>query len=190
MEVTVRPATPADAPRLSEIYAYYVEHTAVSFEYAAPSAAEFRRRMAAVCEKYPYFVAERGGRVIGYAYAHAFVGRAAYDWSAELTVYLEPSARRQGAGRALYAALEAALGRMGVTNLYACIGVPTQENDPYLNEDSLEFHRRMGFSLVGTFRCCGRKFGRWYDMVWMEKCIAPHRPDCPPVTPYPALPEE
>ena len=187
MSLTIRPVAPADAPRLAEIYAYYVERTAVSFEYEAPSSAEFRRRIAAVCENYPFFVAERSGRVIGYAYAHAFIARAAYDRSAELTVYLDPQARRQGAGRALYEALEDALGRMGVTNLYACIGVPTEKNDPYLNGDSPAFHRRMGFTLAGTFCCCGRKFDRWYDMVWMEKCIAPHSDDPPPLTPFPAL---
>ena len=187
MRLTIRPVTRADAPRLAEIYAYYVECTAVSFEYEAPGAEEFGRRIAAVCARYPYYVAESGGRVIGYAYAHAFIERAAYDRAAELTVYLDPQARRQGAGRALYEALEAALVKMSVTNVYACIGVPTEENDPYLNGDSPAFHRRMGFTLAGTFRRCGRKFDRWYDMIWMEKCIAPHCADPPPFTPYPAL---
>lgn len=187
MALTVRAAAPADAAQLADIYAYYVKETAVSFEYEAPDAAEFLRRMEAICARYPFFVAEADGRVIGYAYAHAFVGRAAYDWSAELTIYLAPSARRHGAGRLLYGALEDALGRMGVTNLYACIGVPTEENDPYLTTDSMEFHRHLGFSTVGVFRKSGRKFGRWYDMIWMEKCIAPHRADAPPITPYPAL---
>ena len=72
---------------------------------------------------------------------------------------------------------------MGILNLYACIGVPRQE-DPYLNRNSADFHAHLGFSLAGTFRSCGYKFGRWYDMIWMEKLIGEHRQPQPPVQPY------
>lgn len=123
-DITIRNATLADAPRILEIYAYYVEHTVITFEYDVPSLAEFEGRMRDIMKKYPYLVIERDGRIEGYAYAHAFVGRAAYDWAAELTIYLDHDARRGGLGRALYEALADQLKAMGVLNLYACIGYP------------------------------------------------------------------
>ena len=104
-DITIRNATLADAPRILEIYAYYVEHTVITFEYDVPSLAEFEGRMRDIMKKYPYLVIERDGRIEGYAYAHAFVGRAAYDWAAELTIYLDHDARRGGLGRVLYEAL-------------------------------------------------------------------------------------
>ena len=93
-DITIRNTTLADAPRILEIYAYYVEHTVITFEYDVPSLVEFEDRMRAIMQKYPYLVIERDGRIEGYAYAHAFVGRAAYDWAAELTIYLDHAARR------------------------------------------------------------------------------------------------
>ena len=90
-----------------------------------------------------------------------------------------------GMGRALYEALADRLQAMGILNLYACIGYP-QVEDEYLTRNSARFHEHLGFALVGTFHNCGYKFGRWYDMVWMEKIIGEHRPDQPPVQPYPA----
>ena len=181
-DIFIRPVTPDDAPALLDIYRYYVEHTAISFETVTPTVEEFRRRIQNVLEKYPYFAAVRqeDNRIIGYAYAHAFVGRAAYDWSAELTIYIDQNDRQHGAGRALYEALEEALRRMGVLNLYACIGHAEPE-DEYLTNNSEQFHAHMGFATVGTFRQCGCKFDRWYDMIWMEKIIGTHRQNQPAV---------
>lgn len=173
-EFQIRTACVDDAEALLDIYRYYVEHTAISFECETPTVEEFRSRIAGTLEKYPYFVALREGRIAGYAYAHPFVGRAAYDWSAELTIYLAPDARKQGLGRALYEALERELAEMGVLNLYACIGVPADGEDEYLDLNSARFHARMGFAKCGEFRLCGRKFGRWYSMIWMEKLIGEH----------------
>ncbi len=179
-EIIICGADVTDAPALLEIYSYYVEKTAVSFEWETPSLDEFRRRMEGVMKRYPYFKATLDGKAIGYAYAHEFIGRRAYDWSAELTIYLDKDHRGMGAGRALYTALENTLVKMGVTNVYACIGV-TDREDEYLTNASLAFHNKMGFTPVGTFRSCGRKFGRWYDMVWAEKIIGEHLDDQPEV---------
>jgi L-amino acid N-acyltransferase YncA len=187
MSVIIRDACISDAPRLLEIYSYYVQHTAISFEYTTPTQEEFCRRMRHIMSRYPYLVAEVDGTVQGYTYAGAFVGRAAYDWSCELTIYLARDARKMGLGRQLYTALEQRLAQMGVLNLYACIGWPEAE-DEYLTRNSAQFHEHLGFTLAGTFRRCGYKFGRWYDMVWMEKLLAPHRPQQPPIIPYPDLP--
>ena len=169
-QMKIRPATVDDAERLLEIYAYYVEHTAISFEYDVPSTEEFRSRIENTLKAYPYLVAEADGVIQGYAYAHAFVGRKAYERSAELTIYLAQDAKGQGCGRRLYEELERILKDRGVTNLYACIGDPITE-DEYLTRNSENFHRHMGFAKVGTFHKCGYKFNRWYNMIWMEKII-------------------
>ncbi len=176
----VRNAVIADAERLLEIYTYYVENTAVTFEYFAPSLAEFQSRMRRTMEKYPYLVIETDGVIQGYAYAGAFVGRAAYDWSCETTVYLERNARKCGLGRMIYEALEEKLCEMGILNLYACIGYPDVEDDR-LDKNSADFHAHLGFSKVGEFHECGCKFGRWYNMIWMEKIIGTHQKSPLPV---------
>lgn len=130
--------------------------------------------------------AERDGVIVGYAYAGPFNARAAYDWSCELTIYLDPAAQKQGAGGRLYAALEDALKQMGLLNLYACIA-DTGVEDEYLTRNSPQFHAHLGFAEVGRFTKCGYKFGRWYDMIWMEKVVGDHRDSPAPVTPYPDL---
>ena len=172
-DVLVRPVTEDDAGRLLEIYSYYVEKTAVSFEYDVPTVQEFRRRISATTQKYPYLCAVQDGRILGYAYAGAFHPRAAYQWAAELSVYIDKNARRLGLGRLLYDALENQLKKMGILNLYACIA-SSQTEDEYLTDGSPRFHEHMGFRTVGTFHQCGKKFGRWYDMIWMEKIIGRH----------------
>ena len=169
----IRSATKEDAGRLLEIYAYYVRDTAVTFEYDVPSPSEFEGRIAATLERYPYLVLEEDGIIRGYAYAGVFKDRAAYSRSCETTVYVERGSRGRGFGRALYEALEQALRERGILNMYACIGDPVEE-DEYLTRDSERFHQRMGFSKVGTFHRCGFKFGRWYNMIWMEKIIGEH----------------
>ena len=183
-DITIRNASLADAPRILEIYAWYVEHTVITFEYDVPSLEEFEGRMRRTMQKYPYLVIERDGRVEGYAYAGPFVGRAAYDWACELTIYLDPEARKRGLGRALYEAMEKALGAMGVLNLYACIGYPRGGDDEYLSTNSADFHAHLGFEKIGTFTACGYKFGRWYDMIWMEKIIGQHRAGQANIVPF------
>lgn len=181
----VRGAQLRDAERLLQIYSHYVKHTAISFEYEPPSLAEFRQRMQTTLRRYPYLVAERDGRVEGYAYAGPFGGRAAYDWACETTIYLDRSAQKCGLGRALYGALEKTLQSMGVLNLYACIAWP-QTEDEYLTQNSAGFHAHLGYVKVGEFHQCGYKFGRWYDVIWMEKLLKEHALAAP-VTPYPQL---
>ncbi len=183
----VRLAAEADAEELLTIYAPYVEDTAVSFEYEVPALEEFRGRVRRTLERFPYFAAEDGGKIVGYVYASPFKERAAYDWSVETSIYVRRDSRRRGVGRRLYEALEAALLAQGVLNLNACIAWPPAEDDPYLNRDSVAFHERMGYAMVGRFHQCASKFGRWYDMVWMEKSIGAHPPEPPAVRPFPEV---
>lgn len=182
------PARAEDAPALLEIYAPYVRTTAVTFECDVPSVEEFRQRIETISAKYPYIKAvaqdDDGSMVLGYAYVSAFKGRAAYDWSVETSVYVRQDARRAGVGRALYAALERCLRAMGVQNMNACIAaIPEswQGANPYLTDDSVRFHERMGFSLVGRFHSCASKFGEWFDMMWMEKLLGNHELNPAPV---------
>lgn len=169
-KVQIRKAEVGDAKDILAVYSYYVEHTAISFEYDVPSVGEFSRRIERTLTKYPYLVAVRDGKIVGYSYAGPFVGRAAYDWSAELTIYLNPEEKGHGTGRKLYETMEKELAAMGIKNLYACIGDPLVE-DEYLTRNSENFHAHMGFVKVGAFHRCGHKFGRWYNMIWMEKII-------------------
>ncbi len=169
----VRDATLGDAESILKIYDYYVKNTAITFEYDSPTLAEFEDRMKKIMERYPYLVILQDGEIKGYAYARKFIDRAAYDRSCELTIYLDRNAQKCGLGRTLYDALQSALKDMGILNLYACIGYPTQ-NDEYLTTNSADFHEHLGFVTVGRFHKCGYKFGRWYDMIWMEKIIGTH----------------
>lgn len=185
-DLTIRPAAPEDAAALLAVYAPYVERTAITFEYDVPTLADFTGRIARTLARYPYLAAERGGEIVGYAYAGPFKDRSAYDWAVETTVYVREDQRRRGVGEALYRALERCLAAQGVLNLNACIACP-EEADEYLTWDSVEFHTCLGYRLVGEFYGCGCKFGRWYNMVWMEKHIGAHLPDPAPVRPFPEV---
>ncbi len=171
--IQVRSASEEDAAAIRQIYEPYVLKTAITYETAVPSVAEFQKRIARTLSRYPYIVAEIGKQVVGYAYAGPFYARPAYDWSAELSIYIDRNFHRRGIGKALYGELENRLGKMGITNLYACIASPDAP-DEYLDFDSIDFHKRLGFSTTGTFRHCASKFGRWYNMAWMEKFIGEH----------------
>ncbi len=180
---TIRKATTEDAERLLEIYEYYVVKTAISFECEVPSLEEFRTRIDNTLERYPYLVLEENGKIQGYAYAGKFASRSAYAHSSEVTIYLDHDAKGRGFGRELYESLEKDLRNRGILNLYACIADPIAE-DEYLNRNSEQFHRHMGFTKVGTFHRCGRKFDRFYNMIWMEKIIG--EADCAKVKQKPA----
>ena len=176
----IRSATPEDAGALLRIYAPYVRDTAVTCECEVPTEQAFAARIANTTERYPYLVAELDGRQVGYAYASPFKGRAAYDWSVELSVYVEKKNQRHGIGRALYAALQEELHDMGIVNLYACI-TAAAEDDEYVTSGSIRFHERMGFSVAARYLQAACKFGRWYDVVWMHKAIRDHEPNPAPV---------
>lgn len=176
-EISIRQASPDDAAALLAIYKPYVEKTAITFEYEVPAPEEFKKRIIHTLEKYPYLLAEEEGHILGYAYAGPFHPRKAYEHSAELSIYLAPKARHRGIGKKLYARMEEILLKQQVFNLYACIAF-TEKEDPFLPKDSPLFHEHMGFKTAGLFHHCGYKFGRWYDMIWMEKIIG-KRPDVP-----------
>lgn len=178
--MVIRTARLEDAQKLLEIYAPYVEETAVTFEYDVPTVEEFRGRMERTLNKYPYLVAECEGEPVGYAYAGDFHSRAAYAWGVEVSIYVKSDMRRSGIGRALYAELERILKLQNILNLNACIAYPETE-DAHLTKDSVRFHERLGYQMVGEFHKCGYKFQNWYNMVWMEKHIGEHMTEPLPV---------
>ncbi|MEN6340914.1 MAG: N-acetyltransferase family protein [Clostridiaceae bacterium] len=165
-EYSIRRARESDAEELLAIYAPYVTDTPVTFEYEVPSLAEFTGRIRSVSADYPYLVCERGGNIAGYAYAHRYKERAAYQWDAELSVYLDGGSRGRGLGKAFYTALMELLPLQNVKNVYGCVLCP--------NESSERLHDSLGFSRVGVFRSTGYKCGAWRDVVWFEKQIAPY----------------
>ena len=185
-DLTIRTVSVKDAEVLLGIYAPYVEHTAITFEYEVPSLDEFRQRILHTLQQYPYLAAERAGKIVGYAYASPFHPRAAYQWAVETSIYVDQKEKHSGVGKALYAALEKTLKAQNITNLNACIACP-KVDDEYLTRNSIQFHEHLGYSMVGEFHQCGYKFDRWYNMVWMEKMIGKHVKKQPAVIPFPEL---
>lgn len=184
----VRSASLDDAEAVLKIYAPYVEQTAITFEYEVPTPEEFRKRMERVMERYPYLVAEEDGEMLGYAYVSPFKERPAYDWAVETSIYVKKECRRLGVGRTLYEELEKVLKLQNILNMEACISCPQGEMDEYLTWDSVRFHEKMGYRMVGKFQRCGYKFHHWYDMVWMEKLIGEHQEIQPEILRFSDIP--
>ena len=161
--LTIRPVTLADSEAIRDIYAPYVENTAITFEYEVPSVQEFQDRITQTTQTHPYFVVEEEGQVLGYAYASSYYNRAAYDWTCELSIYLHEDARGKGIGSQLYEALEEALTKRGFLRFLACIALP--------NEASIAMHQKRGYTQVAHFPKVGYKFDQWHDIVWMQKTL-------------------
>ena len=176
--LTLRFATHADAEALVAIYAPYILKTAITYEYEIPSVAEFARRMETYSAKYPYLVAELEGTPVGYAYACPLGSRPAFDWAVEAAIYIREDCKGMGIGKALYQKLEAILQIMGIRTMTAAVASVSRP-DPYLTDASIRFHLAMGYTPVGTFRNAGCKFGRWYDLTWLEKAIGTYETQPP-----------
>ena len=170
----LRFATPADADALLAIYAQYID-TSITFEYGLPTPEEFRRRIADISAVYPYLVWEEDGVLLGYAYAHRYRERAAYQWGAELSVYLDRDARGRGLGARLYGALIELLRLQGICTVY---GVVTQPN-----EASDRLHTATGFTVAGVVHNAGFKAGAWHDVTTFEKLLGDF--DAAPEPPIP-----
>jgi L-amino acid N-acyltransferase YncA len=176
----IRSATIADAQSLLDIYTYYVLHTPITFETEIPTIEDFSERIRTISSRYPYLVAEEAGRILGYAYATAYKGRAAYDWTVEVTVYLDQSAQAKGIGTALYDALENILKAQHIVNLTACITGGNQQSEG--------FHQKRGYQRVADFKKVGYKFNQWHDVIWMQKIVQEFPEEVPPFQPIHALP--
>jgi L-amino acid N-acyltransferase YncA len=181
----LRFARAEDGDRLAEIYRPAVAERATSFELAPPTGADMAGRVTRTLARTPWLVAEAAEaphRVLGYAYASAHKDRAAYQWSVDVSTYVDPSAHRGGVGRALYTTLFEILRLQGFVNAYAGITLP--------NPASEGFHRAMGFEPVGVYRQVGYKLGDWHDVAWLSLALAEHGADPRPPRPLPEVRKE
>ena len=179
----IRLATEDDAAAIADAYRPVVESTAISFETEPPNDFEMRRRIAETLPLFPWLVCEvdgpeerrrgvPGDRVVGYAYASRHRARAAYLWSADVSVYIAASHRRFGVGRGLYTSLFAILAAQGFFNAYAGVTLP--------NVASVGLHEAMGFTPIGVYRNVGYKLGAWHDVGWWQRPLRELR-DAPEV---------
>ena len=180
MIMNIRFADKSDSPALLGIYAQYI-NTTVTFEYELPTEEEFARRITSFSAVYPYLVCEEGDRVVGYAYAHRMQERAAYQWNAELSIYLDREFTSKGLGEKLYCILIDILRMQGVRNVYGGVTIP--------NEKSEGLHQKLGFTRLGAFHNTGYKCGRWLDVAWYEKNILPYGENPLPIKSIKGLPE-
>ena len=166
-----------DAAACAAIYDPYVRSSAASFEAEPPDAREMGERMARTCATHPWLVAEHDGRVVGFAYGCPHRTRAAYRWSAEVSVYLDAAHHGRGIGRALYRALLDLLYGQGIHTVLAGITLP--------NPASVALHEAVGFRPAGVYRAIGFKFGSWHDVGWWQLALrepggeAPREPGPP-----------
>ena len=156
----IRLAGPGDAAAVAAIYAPYVTGASTSFEYAPPDEAEIAARIASTLAATPYLVYESAGEILGFAYASKHRERAAYQWSVDVSVYVDDRAHRRGVGRALYESLFALLRLQGYYAAHAGITLP--------NPASVGLHEALGFRLVGVYRAVGFKRGAWHDVGWWQ----------------------
>ena len=191
-ETRIRLACPADAAAVCAIYAPYVRDTATTFDLEPPTVEEMEQKIATILEERPFLVAEiersdagaasasshdeacdsEAFAVIGYSYASPFRPRKAYLHSFETSVYLAPEAKGFGLGTRLYNALEEILRLQNVYNANACVTCiePADETCP---STSRIFHERRGYVQCAHIPNCGHKFGRWYDILWLQKQLIP-----------------
>jgi phosphinothricin acetyltransferase len=171
----IRLVQEADSERILEIYRPYIEKTAISFELEVPSQEEFRERVRDITQEYPYLVYLQDGSIAAFAYAHKHMERAAYQWNATLSVYVDGAYQRQGIGKQLYACLMEMLMLQNIHNVYGIVKTP--------NPNSERLHESFGFQRIGIFHQSGYKFDAWHDVTWFEKSLCTHAPSPQPFVP-------
>ena len=173
MSSFIRLVTEQDAAAIHAIYAPVVRDTPISFEWEPPPVEEMRQRIVRTLAALPWLVYEHNGGLLGYVYAGKHRERTAYQWSVDVSVYIDAAARRMGVGRALYTSLFAALTLQGFYNVYAGATLP--------NPASVALHEGIGFKRVGVYHAVGYKFGAWHDVVWWERALQTKPATSPPL---------
>lgn len=169
----LRFATPQDTNALLAIYSPFVKNTVISFESTPPYPQEFCDRISATLEQLPWLVCEIDGKAAGYAYASKHRARAAYQWSVDFSVYIDPDYHKRCIATALYSALRDLLTLQGYYNAFAGVAIP--------NEKSEGFHESFGFRPIGVYRHIGYKFNQWHDVKWFSLDIGNFQlPPSPP----------
>ena len=170
----IRLAQEKDAAALLEIYKQYID-TNITFEYELPSKEEFKSRILTYAKEYPYFICTENGKCVGYVYAHRAQERAAYQWNAELSIYLDKNYHGKGVGKILYEMMFEILALQGVKTVYGLVTTP--------NPKSMKLHESTGFILSGTYHNTGYKAGKWCDVLFYEKQIGEYDLKPTPMTP-------
>lgn len=170
--MAIRIAASRDIGALRNIYAQYIA-TPVTFEYTLPSLQDFAARVQGILSTYPYLAWEKNRQVLGYAYTHRQKEREAYQWNAELSIYLEPGYTAKSIGKKLYLTLMEILKLQGIKNVYGCVTIPNPRSD--------RLHESLGFRQLGIYCATGYKCGQWHDVARFEKelfsgNIEPHPP--------------
>jgi phosphinothricin acetyltransferase len=164
--MNIRLIQPDDMESVLNIYAPYIQNTAITFEYQVPSLADFSRRIEGITSFYPFLVAETEAGIAGYAYACKHRSRKAYEWSVESSVYIQKNYQGKGIAKALYQSLFQMLKLQGIVNVYAGITLPSIKSE--------SFHKAMGFEPVGIYQKVGYKLGKWHDVLWMALSLQEH----------------
>ena len=175
----LRIAAPGDAPALLAIYTPYVTGSCYTFETEPPTEEEFRERMHGIQRFFPYLVLEEDGEILGYAYAHFFHERRAYQWLCETTIYVRQDCHRNGCATKLYNALLRILAAQGFCDAVAVLGCP--------NLPSERFHEHMGFALEMTYPQAGYKQGAWHDVKYYVKHLTARQEQPGDPVPYSSL---
>jgi phosphinothricin acetyltransferase len=181
MTACIRIATAGDAPEILGIYAPIVRETAISFELEPPTLEEVQSRVESTITRFPWLVCKHKGRVAGYAYASTHRARAAYQWSADVSVYNHEDYRGMGVGRALYTSLLEIVAAQGYRNVCAGIALP--------NAASVALHEAMGFKPVGVYPDIGYKLGAWHPVGWWQATLSSSEEEPSPPVPLPQLAE-
>lgn len=173
MTYNYRVAKNSDVKRILDIYTPYITDSLISFEIDVPSLEEFQARFKDIASFYPFIVCESNNQIIGFAYAHQYMERAAYQWDAELSIYIDQSFHGTGIGQNLYLKLFELLKLQNIINVYGCVTSPNPKSDA--------LHKKLGFKTIGVFSKTGYKFGQWIDVTWYEKTIGSHSLNPEPV---------
>lgn len=161
--IKFRMADVLDTEDILEIYKPYVTDTVITFEYEVPTVEDFKNRIEDISLEYPYIVCIYKDKIIGYAYAHKYAKRAAYQWDVEISIYLDIDYRNFGIGKILYKKVIKILKLQNIQNIYACV--------TSANSQSIKFHEKLGFEFIGVFKNTGYKFDKWHDITWFGMSI-------------------
>lgn len=177
----IRFATEKDNSALLRIYSQYID-TPITFEYTLPTQEEFARRIKNITDNYPYIVCEKEDKIVGYAYAYRQMKREAYQWNAELSIYIDRDFTSAGLGKKMYRILMEILKLQRIKTVYGGVTLP--------NEKSEKFHSSLGFEQIGTYHKTGYKCKKWYNVTWFGRQIASYDKDPKPILSINEIEEE